>query len=173
MQKIKNEKGITLVALILTIIITIMIAGITINLGMDSINSTRDRKLQAELEMVGQATITEYSKAMELGYIKEGSTQIPQNFIGTPTSNPEALPTGTWALSDSEAVGYKSYFVLNPQALEKLEILNSNHTYIINYYTGEVFNQTKQKSSQGQTLYIKMNTGKVTEKTEDTTSFVE
>lgn len=173
MQKIKNEKGITLVALILTIIITIMIAGITINLGLDSINSTRDRKLQSELEMVGQATITEYSKAIELGYIKEGTNEIPKNFIGNPTSTPSALPSGEWALSNTEAVGYKSYFELNPKALEKLDILNSDHTYIINYYTGEVFNQTKQKASSGETLYIKMNTGKVAEKAQDTTSFVE
>lgn len=173
MQRIRNEKGITLSVLAVTIIVLMILAGVTVNLGMYSVDSTKDRKLQAELEIVGQAAITEYSKAIELGYIKDETTEIPKNFFGTPTSNPIALPSGTWALSASEAVGYKSYFELNPQALKELNILNSVHTYIINYYTGEVYNLTEKKSSTGETLYIRMNTGNNVKKIQDTTSFVE
>lgn len=84
MQKIKNEKGVTLVALVITIVVTIMLASITMTLGMDSVNSTKDRKLQSELQMVGQATITEYSKALELNYIEDDPNGIPHNFIGDP-----------------------------------------------------------------------------------------
>lgn len=173
MQKIKNEKGITLVALVITIVVTIMLASITMTLGMDSVNSTKDRKLQSELQMVGQATITEYSKALELNYIKEDGT-IPANFIGENIDiSSISLPGGkSWALSSSEAVGYKSYFRLSPEKLKELEILNSEHTYIINYYTGEVYNETKEKASNGEALYIRMKGNVITEKPTDNASFV-
>lgn len=175
MQKIKNEKGVTLVALVITIIVTIILASITMTIGMDSVNSTKDRKLQSELQMVGQATITEYSKALELNYIKEDDT-IPANFIGDRIDNISSVSLQggkTWKLSDSEAKGYKSYFRLSPEQLKKLEILNSEHTYIINYYTGEVYNETKEKASNGEALYIRIKGDVITEKPTDNTSFVE
>lgn len=176
MQKIKNEKGVTLVALVITIIVTIILASITMTIGMDSVNSTKDRKLQSELQMVGQATITEYTKALELNYIKEGDTIPPANFIGDRIENISSVSLQggkTWKLSDSEAKGYKSYFRLSPEQLKELEILNSEHTYIINYYTGEVYNETKEKASNGEALYIRIKGDVITEKPTDNTSFVE
>ena len=109
MQKMKNEKGITLTALVITIIVFTILAGTTIKMGMDSVNSTRDRNLQSELQIVEQAAISEYSKAVELGKIEEGV--IPNNFIGEPISG---IPTITlnngnnWYFSSnpSEATGY-------------------------------------------------------------------
>ena len=106
MQKIKNEKGVTLVALVITIIVTIMLASITMTIGMDSVNSTKDRKLQSELQMVGQATITEYSKALELNYIKEDDT-IPANFIGDRIDNISIVtgieyPKSKWVYREDE-----------------------------------------------------------------------
>ena len=176
MQKMKNEKGITLTALVITIIVFTILAGTTIKMGMDSVNSTRDRNLQSELQIVEQAAISEYSKAVELGKIEEGV--IPNNFIGEPISG---IPTITlnngnnWYFSSnpSEATGYKSYFRLTPEHLEELEIKNSDYTYIINYYTGEVYNETKQTASTGEDLYIKANKATIITPNEDTSSFVE
>lgn len=170
MQKIKNEKGVTLVALVITVIVSIIIASIGINIGLDSVNSTKDRNLQAELEIVGQAAITEYTKAVELDYLND--TPYPSNFVGTVVSV-SALPIRpsgeSWALSTEDATTYKSYFRLTPNDLQKLDIANSEHTYIVNYYTGEVFNETKQKASNGADLYIKMD--KATHETETTSDF--
>lgn len=177
MQKINNQKGITLTALIITIVVFIIIFKITIDLGSDSINSTKDRRLQSDLQMVQQVAVSEYYKAVKLGKIQEGSTDIPSNFIGTKIDGipPINLSGNTWHFSSNieEAKGYKSYFTLTPEDLEKLELKNVEHTYIINYYTGEVYNTTIQTSSTGKDLYIKANKATISTPTEDNTSFID
>jgi Tfp pilus assembly protein PilE len=91
MQKIKYEKGVTLVALVITIIVILILAGVTVNLSIDSVSSTRDRNLQSELEMIQQAIVTEYTKALELGNISETDV-VPSNFIGEQITG---IPTAT------------------------------------------------------------------------------
>jgi type II secretory pathway pseudopilin PulG len=179
MQKIKSKQGVTLVALAVSIVVMLILSGVSINIGVGSVNSTKDRNLQSELQMVQQVTITEYTKALELGYIKEGdTTTIPANFIGTRVDSISGITLSNgnkWYFQDnpSDAVGYKSYFRVTPTDLKKLNVLNTEHTYIINYYTGEVYNETKEKSSSGDDLFIKSNKSTVTEKDNDTTSFVD
>lgn len=175
MQKIKNENGITLVALVITIIVIAILAGISLNLGLDSINSTKDRQLKAELQIIEQAIMIEYTKAVQLDNIEEGV--VPNNFTGELISGVPsiALNNGnTWFFADKpeQAVGYKSYFRLTPEHLVNLEIENSEYTYIVNYYTGEVYNETKQVTSTGEDLYIRVNTATITEKQSDTSSFI-
>lgn len=48
----QNDSGITLVALIITIVIMLIIAGVSINIGTDSLNSTRLRGFYMQLELV-------------------------------------------------------------------------------------------------------------------------
>lgn len=155
MLKMKNQNGVTLTALVVTIIVLMIILSISVNLGTDSISETKDRKLQAELEMVQQACISEYTKAMQLGYI-EKPTVKPANFEGTEIAI-SSLPsvTGAWSLTEEPTEKYKKYYRLTPEDLEKLDILNSEHTYIVNYYTGEVYNETKKNTSEHIPLYIK------------------
>ena len=62
MYKIKTQKGITLVSLIITIIILLIISSIGINFGINGINSTKDSKLEAELNMVQHAILEQYTK---------------------------------------------------------------------------------------------------------------
>ena len=144
-------------------------------LGEESVNHSEDRKLQAELEMVQQACITEYTKARQLNYLKENAS-VPENFIGTvvPVSS---LPTSvgvTWLLTSSDVTsGYKNYFRLTPSDLEKLSIFNSDYTYIINYYTGEVYNETEIYSSENIPLYIKSVATYQTDNMQDTGNFID
>ena len=83
------------------------------------------------------------------------------------------LPSGAWALTQSEAVGYKSYFRLTPEELDRLNISNTTDTYVINYYTGEVYNETQELADDGSVLYLKLNNSVTTNKETDTTSFVD
>lgn len=177
MQKIKNNRGVTLVALSITVIVVIMLTTITANIGLDSINSTKDRKLQAELQMISQVVATEFSKAIELNTIDVNSSDTvpkPDNFIGTEISASDlpSISSGvTWKLG-SEASGYKAYFRLEPTDLEKLGVKNAEDSYIVNYYTAEVYNVTRKVSSKGAPLYVRINTfDTYDEKPQDTTSF--
>ena len=48
----KNQKGITLVALIITVVVLLIITAVSINFGTDSLDDTRLRGFYAELEIV-------------------------------------------------------------------------------------------------------------------------
>lgn len=172
MLKIKNQSGITLTGLVVTIIVLMIILSISVNLGVDSISQTRDRKLQAELEMVQQACISEYTKAMQLGYLENTATK-PANFVGTEVAI-SSLPsvTGAWTLTSEPTEKYKKYYRLTPEDLENLDILNSEHTYIVNYYTGEVYNETKKTTSEHVDLYIKSKSVTAIPDDADTQNFV-
>lgn len=172
MLRIKNEKGITLMILVITIIVLLILASISINLGDDSIDSTKDRKLQAELEIVQQACVTEYTKAKKLGYL-DNTTETPANFIGEQVNVSEIQTIyDNWVLSEEPTEYYKKYYRLEPENLKLLGLENSKSTYIVNYYTGEVFNETK-KTSEDLPLYIKSVTTHKTEDSIDNTSFVD
>lgn len=137
--------------------------------------------------MVGQATISEYAKAQQLNYLVEKRLDengnevlnpIPNNFVGEVITGKAddllpTLPSGAWALNINEAVGYKSYFRLTPEELDRLNISNTTDTYVINYYTGEVYNETQELADDGSVLYLKLNNAVTTNKEIDTTSFVD
>lgn len=173
MLKIKNENGITFIILVVTIIVLMILLSVSVDFGINSLDSTRDKKLQAELEIVQQICISEYTKAKQLGFL-EDTTTVPANFIGTKVevSNLPELSDG-WVLNSEPTEAYKNYFRLTPEDLEQLNILNSEYTYIVNYYTGEVYNETKENSSEDVPLYIKSVNTHQRDDTADSTSFVD
>lgn len=150
----KNENGITLMVLTITIIVLVILLSVSLNFGIDSIDEATDRRLIAELQMVQQATITEYTKAKQLGYTKSNSK--PDNFVGTKINilNLNNITNVEWKLTSEPEEAYKAYYELTPSDLEQLQILNCKNTYILNYYTGEVYNKTKKSTSTGEALYI-------------------
>lgn len=170
MQKKKNEKGITLIALVITIVVLFIILGVSVNLGLDSVDTAKDRDMQAELEIIQQAAVTEFTKAKQLGYTNSNDT--PPNFMGSIVSVSN-LPSGIdWELDTEPTEKYKSYYELTPENLAELEITNTDYTYIINYYTGEVYNKTKAKTSEDIPLYLKpASSYRDAEEEKDSTSF--
>ena len=158
MLKIKKSSGITLVSLVVTIIVLMIILGITVNISLDSIEDTRKQKLEAELNIIQHACITEYTKAKKLGYMdnfKENleDNNIPPNFVGEYIKVSDLNSNIDWVINSEleKSEAYKGYFRLTPDDLKLLTISDSEYTYIVNYYTGEVYNETKNDSS----LYIK------------------
>ena len=169
MLKIKNEKGITLIVLAITIFVLMIILSISINFGTNSVEFTKDKKLKSELEMLQQACISEYTKAKELGYLEDANTK-PANFVGTEVTVAN-LPVQSdgWVLNSEPIEVYKKYFRLTPKDLGLLNILNTEYTYIVNYYTGEVYNETVQVNSAGNALYI--SSREIVNSTEDLESY--
>ena len=169
MSKAKKENGVTLVSLIITIIVMIIIASIPLNMSYKSIDESKDEKLNSELLIVGQAVINEYEKAVLLGYTINSA--IPSNYVGTKIAI-EELPEGiSWEINEEPIQFYKSYYEILPEELKQIGIEKATDTYIVNYYTGEVYNETVKTSSSGNPLYIKSKNLQINDTNEDLDSF--
>ena len=57
---IKNEKGITLITLAITIIVLAIIASISINFGKDTLTEVENKKIMTELSSIQQAIFERY-----------------------------------------------------------------------------------------------------------------
>lgn len=190
----KKESGITLAALVITIIVIFILASISINYGVDTLNESKAKNLAAAVEMVEQAIAEQYIKATELNLlgIKKSEGNQPSVFVGT-IVNPNELPTISDSIefqlkADLEAknendITYdETYYRLTPTDLEELKIESNEdnqYTYIVNYSTGEVFNETEKQTSKGDILYYAGKTGNKSpeaeenEKGTDTVNFTE
>lgn len=187
----KNENGITLSALVITIIVIFILASISINYGVDTLNESKAKTLEASLEMVEQAVAEQYVKATELNLLDVKTTSDqpqPSTFVGTIVKASE-LPKINDSLdfqkkdyleSKTDITYAESYYKLTSTDLEKLKIeSDDDYTYIVNYSTGEVYNATKKQTSLGKTLYYAGKTGNQSpsaiesEKGTDTESFTE
>lgn len=143
----KQEKGITLIALVITIIVLLILAGIAVTSGTIGIGETEDRKLVTELGIVEHAALERYTKA---NITKEA-------YPGTAYQTLEQLKTDISQMKDEiqlQDTNIENYYLLKKEDLEELGITNTEDQYIINYKTGEVINQTKQKTTKGKVLYI-------------------
>lgn len=192
----KNENGITLSALVITIIVIFILASISINYGVDTLNESKAKTLEASLEMVEQAVAEQYVKATELNLLDVKTTSDqpkPSTFVGellniNELSSELALPDNLKyqkqvELEDKTDITYaESYYKLTPTDLEKLKIESDDdakYTYVVNYSTGEVYNASKKKTSFGKLLYYAGKTGNQSpgviesEKGIDNTSFTE
>lgn len=155
---VKSQKGITLMALVVTIIVLLIIAGIGIgeiagNAG--DINQTEDAMVLSELKKVQQAVLETYIKYKQLGNDKvligtRVDYSIAQEEL-TKIKNGEYLK----ANSDQNMVEYR-YYKLDKKQLNDLGLYNihNNDEYIVNYSTGEVFNITQKKTAKRDILYV-------------------
>jgi len=146
-MNIRKEKGITIVSLVVTIIVLLIIAGISIGGSIIGVKETEERTLISELTIIQHAILERYTSSI---YTKQ------------------ALPGTTVEKSEVEAIIYEinetcgtditlkgtEYKRLSEQDLEKLGIEKEEYTYIVNYKTGEVINETVKATEEKQALYI-------------------
>ena len=154
---INHEKGFTLLALIITIIVLIILASITINIGKNEITESKEDAMLTELAMVQNAILQRKTKADLTGEEYPGETIIDANID---------LKETIKEINDKKASEEKEitrkdeddshYYLLTTEngALEELGITNSEDAYIVNYETGEVINYTTKLTETGKPLYI-------------------
>lgn len=146
-----EEKGITIIALVVTIIVLLILAGVTISSTIQGVDDAQENKLWSELETVQHAIVQRYTKYK--------LTKDTSMLVGTAVV-PETLPQGkSWKLSNVENDTEKSYYELNASDLTNLGLEpgtgSDTNTYIVNYYTGEVYNKTKKETPDKRAvLYI-------------------
>lgn len=150
----KENKGITLISLIVTLIVMSIIATITVTTmkkDNNTVNETKSSMKEYELHQI-QQTVFE-------NYIKYIQTKNEEYLVGTQCTNVSQLTQYENELDisfkDTAGEGYKNYYYLdNDEALNKLGITGTKDRFIVNYKTGEVFNYTAKKNKTGEVLYI-------------------
>lgn len=146
----KNNKGITLIALIITIVVLSILSSIVI-ISVKEKNGiqkeAKDSKKLLELQEVQQAVLETY--------IKYKQTENTDYLIGIQCNSKSDINTyaGEEAkiLKDSE---YTNYYILKDEEdFKKIGIDRVSDFYIVNYTTGEVLNYTTLKNYDGKVLY--------------------
>lgn len=186
MQMMKNEKGITLIALAVTVIILMILVGTGVTAVYTGINEVKDNKLQTELGIVRQAILEQYTLAEAVQKTKVLASESQVSFwVGDriyPT-DPIYIPTNDYINSEDKNAQifiekvtnrvtptYQEdfYYRLNDEQLKEIGIGNktvmqgeeetevgvSKYTYIVNYHTGEVYNESKKVTSTHYLLYL-------------------
>lgn len=141
----KSEKGITLSALTITLVIMAII-GLTVFYSGKEINEeTKDDLLIAELQTVHHIVLQEYNKELTLG---EGNYE----YKGTTTlSTIEDSIISQYLTDKFQGV---TVYELDTNALKEIGAKNATSTYWVCYKTGEVAN-IDYTTSTGEVLYTK------------------
>ena len=154
---INSEKGITLLALVITIVVLIILASITVNIGKEGIKESKEDAMLSELAMVQNAILQRKTKA------DLTQEDYPGETIATAGINLEEVieeindnrASGEEEISKKDSDNNHYYFLSTENGgLEALGITNSEDAYIVNYETGEVINYTTKLTGTGKPLYI-------------------
>ena len=154
---INYEKGITLLALVITIVVLIILASITINIGKDGIKESKENTMLSELGMVQNAILQRKTKAdlTNETYPGETITEANINLEETIQEINDNRASGEEEISRKDSDDSHYYFLSTENGgLEELGITNSEDAYIVNYETGEVINYTTKLTGTGKPLYI-------------------
>ena len=147
-MNIRKNNGITLVALVITIVLLLIIAGISITGTIRGEKQTKESVAVSELNMVQHAILERKTKAQltkeELPGQSVTSTQIQQ------VIDEIEKKSGTTISLKGNTEDYK---LLNAEALQDLGMENYKSEYIVNYSTGEVIDITIQVTEGGRVLY--------------------
>lgn len=150
-MNIKNEKGITLVVLVIMVALLLIISGISITGGIRGQDTTKESVQFSELNMIQHAILERYTKAQ---LTKE---TLPGKNISLSEVQKVIDEINNISSQNIELKGKEDeYKELTKEDLEKLEI-NKNKgtdTYIVNYNTGEVINKTQKVTKTNKALYI-------------------
>ncbi|MCI8272491.1 MAG: hypothetical protein HFJ55_00205 [Clostridia bacterium] len=166
----ERNRGITLIALAITIIIMIIIASVSIYVGNSNTKDAIENKQLAEIRMVYQAVLEVYTKYqmtqnknLLIGEVVPYETV--ENLLKEINEEPkiQRVILNQENQEDAENDGTSSvtvialeYCRLNADNLNKLGITEADEdvTYIVNYSTGEVMNETTIKTTSGKHLYL-------------------
>lgn len=146
-MNLRKTNGVTLVALIITVILLLIISGISITGTLRGHKETKEASQISELNMIQHAILERYTKA-QLTKEELPGTTITEDDVKTIIGEINDI-TG----EDITLKG-KEYKELSISDLEKLGVTNEEDTFIVNYKTGEVINATKKVTESGKALYV-------------------
>ena len=153
----KNEKGITIVALVIIIIILIILAGVSITLGGDVIKSAKLQSINTNMLLIqAKAKVI-----FEESNFNKDETLLKGTKVSQITENQEVLKL----ISESIIEDVENSYVLSQEDLDEIGLYNIDieDGYIVNYQTEEIIyvkgfklkDTTYYKLSQTKDLNIK------------------
>ena len=154
---INKEKGITLLALVVTIIMLIILASTIVNIGQNEIKESEENAKLSELGIVQNAILQRKTKAdlTDEDYPGETIIEADINLEETIEEMNNHRASGEEEITKKDDDNSNYYFLSTENGgLEELGITNSEDAYIVNYETGEVINYTTKLTGTGKPLYI-------------------
>ncbi len=142
----KNENGITMVSLVITILILLMLSTVTFNVGFQMFHMSNMQNFVGKMKVVQSKVdnlIEEKKDIEEYGFTKLSDLEMTDNEtykqFADMLANPEKYNidvTNSWdSLLD---VDKENYYYFEPDDLEKLGLKNQDVTVIINFETRNV-----------------------------------
>ena len=151
------NRGITLIVLIITLVVLSILAGTTTMVSLDIIEKTEQQDLNRQLAMVNNSVLEQYTKYIKtkdanflIGTRYEKSDSYIQNIT-------EKIGIELIQIPDSYSTDLKCYYKLSVSQLNEIGVENSEYTYIVNYLTGEVINETKALENKKYYTYSRSN----------------
>ena len=159
----RNEKGITLIALMITIIVLFIILGISLrskNGIKDEMYNSEDEAFKAQLQGIQHLVLETYVKYKQTGNenvfvgteITWSSANSYLDEINSASGQSITLKENDYDENDVEQE--TKYYSLSTEDLRLLGIEKDTESYVVNYETGEVFNISKKVTNSNEALYI-------------------
>ena len=152
--RMKNQKGVTLISLVITIVVLLIIVSISTYTGLENAKETKESARVVELQLVQQAVMQKYTKYNLTGdeHILQGVAYTDFVELNSLIAEIQEKIGVTIELKDDSA---NNYYLLDKTSLAELGITNTEDEYIVNYTTGEVLNKTKLVNTESkEPLYI-------------------
>lgn len=147
-MNIRKEQGITLMVLVITIILLLIISGISITGTLRGHEETEEASEISELNMIQHAILERYTKAQLTKETLPGTDIVEIEQVQNIIDEIKSKSKEQISLKGTE------YKRLDTTDLSNLGIKKEEDTFIVNYKTGEVINETKKTTKSGKALYI-------------------
>ena len=146
-MNIRKNKGITLVTLVVTVVLLLIISGISITGTLRGHKETEEASQISELNMIQHVILERYTKVQLTNETLPGTT-IEKDKVEEII---DEIYTKTGEKINLKGTEYKQ---LSTADLENLGVTKEDDTFIVNYKTGEVINASKKVTKSGKALYI-------------------
>lgn len=129
---LKGDKGITIISLIVIVVIMIIVASVSIDIGTDSINSTRLKGFYSELEII-QKRVDDIISTNET-YIDENNVAVALKDSGTELTGAQQESLQTILTVENISLQPTDFKYFTTEDLEnKLDLLDMNYNVFINF----------------------------------------
>lgn len=148
----KDTKGITLIALVITIIVLLIITGVSLNVGSQLFTNVNLKTLDTNMLLI-QARVKVISEKNQF----DENTPLKGSKVADITSDADIDKLKNEGIINESDSNYQSYYlwnqdILNEEGLDSIKLKN-NEKYIVNYATEEIIYFPGYEHTDGKTYY--------------------